>query len=259
MVSHELRTPLTSIKGSAATARSAAVPLDPAETWPESRPAPCSVAPEPTDVADVIYGARDAFLSSGYRNSVEVSVAPNLRRIPLDRQRVSQVLYNLFSNASKYSREWSTIRVTASLRGPARDRMRHRRGARHLRRAIAPTVQQVFADRLRHQSRDRGGRPRSGDLPRHRGSARGPHLGREQRRRPRRPLHIYAAHRRLDDRTVHGSRHREHSGRVGLVGAHSRHRRRPAGPALRAEHSFGGRLLSGGHQRSERVGPFGRD
>ena len=32
MVSHELRTPLTSIKGSAATARSASVPLDPAET-----------------------------------------------------------------------------------------------------------------------------------------------------------------------------------------------------------------------------------
>ena len=33
----------------------------------------------------------------------------------MDRQRVSQVLYNLFSNASKYSREWSAIRVTASI------------------------------------------------------------------------------------------------------------------------------------------------
>ena len=141
MVSHELRTPLTSIKGSAATARSASVPLDPAETRQFFRiieeqadhmrdlinnlldlarieAGTLSVAPEPTDVADVIHGARDAFLSSGYRNSVAVSVEPDLPRIPLDRQRASQVLYNLFSNASKYSREWSAIRVTASLQDP---------------------------------------------------------------------------------------------------------------------------------------------
>ncbi len=138
MVSHELRTPLTSIKGSAATARHAAVPMDPAETRQFFRiieeqadhmrdlinnlldlarieAGTLSVAPEPTDIADVIHGARDAFLSSGYRNSIEVVVAPDLPRIPVDRQRVSQVLYNLFSNASKYSRQWSTVRVTASL------------------------------------------------------------------------------------------------------------------------------------------------
>ena len=138
MVSHELRTPLTSIKGSAATARSASVPLDPAETRQFFRiieeqadhmrdlinnlldlarieAGTLSVAPESTDIGSVIHGARDAFLSSGYRNSVEVSVAPGLPRIPMDRQRVSQVLYNLFSNASKYSREWSAIRVTASI------------------------------------------------------------------------------------------------------------------------------------------------
>jgi len=138
MVSHELRTPLTSIKGSAATARSASVPLDPAETRQFFRiieeqadhmrdrinnlldlarieAGTLSVSPEPTDIGSVIHRARDAFLSSGYRNSVEVSVAPGLPRIPLDRRRVSQVLYNLFSNASKYSRDWSAISVTASL------------------------------------------------------------------------------------------------------------------------------------------------
>ena len=136
MVSHELRTPLTSIKGSAATARSASYPLDPAETRQFFRiieeqadhmrdlinnlldlarieAGTLSVAPEPTDLADVVDQARNAFLSGGYRNSVEVSIAPDLPRIPVDRQRVGQVLYNLFSNASKYSREWSTIRVSA--------------------------------------------------------------------------------------------------------------------------------------------------
>ena len=138
MVSHELRTPLTSIKGSAATARSASYPLDPAETRQFFRiieeqadhmrdlinnlldvarieAGTLSVAPEPTDLANVIDQARNAFLSGGYRNSVEVSVAPDLPRMPVDRQRVGQVLFNLLSNASKYSREWSTIRVTASM------------------------------------------------------------------------------------------------------------------------------------------------
>ena len=138
MVSHELRTPLTSIKGSAATARSATYPLDPAETRQFFRiieeqadhmrdlinnlldlarieAGTLSIAPEPTEIADVIEQARNAFLSGGYRNSVEVFVAPDIPRIPADSQRVGQVLYNLFSNASKYSREWSTIRVSASL------------------------------------------------------------------------------------------------------------------------------------------------
>ena len=138
MVSHELRTPLTSIKGSAATARSAGYPLDPAETGQFFRiieeqadhmrdlinnlldlarieAGTLSVSPEATDLAEVIDQARNAFLSGGYRNSIEVSVAADLPRIPVDRQRVGQVLYNLFSNASKYSREWSTIRVNATL------------------------------------------------------------------------------------------------------------------------------------------------
>ena len=136
MVSHELRTPLTSIKGSATTVLGASTPLDPAETRQFFRiideqadhmrdlinnlldltrieAGTLSVAPEPTDVAAVIDQARNAFMSSGARISIEVGLIPDQSRIWADRQRIVQVLYNLFSNASKYSPESSTIRVDA--------------------------------------------------------------------------------------------------------------------------------------------------
>ena len=140
MVSHELRTPLTSIKGSAATVRDSSFTLDPAETRQFFRiieeqadhmrdlinnlldltrieTGTLSVSLDPTDLATVIDQARNAFLSAGYRNSIEVDLMPDLPRVGADRQRIVQVLYNLFSNASKYSREWSTIRVGVSMDG----------------------------------------------------------------------------------------------------------------------------------------------
>ncbi len=136
MVSHELRTPLASIKGSAATVLGTSSPLDPAETRQFVRiieeqadhmrglinnlldltgieTGTLSVVPEPADLWDVIDQARNTFLNAGYRNTIEVHIARDLPRVDVDRQRLVQVLHNLFANASQYSREWSVIAVEA--------------------------------------------------------------------------------------------------------------------------------------------------
>ena len=138
MVSHELRTPLTTIKGSAATVLGASSALNTTEMHQFFRiiddqadhmrglindlldvtrieAGTLSVASEPTDLAALVDEARGAFLRSGARSNVEVDMAPDLPRISADRQRLAQVLNNLFSNASKYSPDWSTIRVSASV------------------------------------------------------------------------------------------------------------------------------------------------
>ena len=136
MVSHELRAPLTSIKGSAATVLNASPDLDAAEMREFFRiiddqadhmrgliadlldagridTGTLSVAPEPTDVAD-LEQARNTFLSGGGRHTVLIDLPPGLPRVLADRRRIVQVLHNLFSNASRHSPKSLPIRVAAA-------------------------------------------------------------------------------------------------------------------------------------------------
>ena len=139
MVSHELRSPLTSIKGSAATLLDDTANLNPAEVNQFHRiindqadrmrrmitdlldvahieTGTLSVSPEPSGVADLIDQAKTSFVSRGGGNDLQIDLPPDLPPVMADRQRVTQVFTNLLSNASRYSRESSTIKVSAELR-----------------------------------------------------------------------------------------------------------------------------------------------
>ena len=140
MVGQELRTPLAAIKGSAATALSASSSLDRTEMryflraideqadrmrrlisdlldTSQIEVGALSVTPEPTSLEDLVEGARRAFLRGGTTNIIETDLPPDLPRVEVDRQRMTQVLNNLFVNASRNSPDQSVIRVSASSDG----------------------------------------------------------------------------------------------------------------------------------------------
>ena len=140
MVSHELRAPLTSIKGSAATVLESSADLDPAVVRQFFRiigdqanhmndlvsdlldvagieTGTLAVSPEPAEVAALVDRARNAFGSSGGRNSLTIDLEPDLPLVLADRRRVVQVLGNLLSNAARHSPEGSVIRVSVVREG----------------------------------------------------------------------------------------------------------------------------------------------
>ena len=130
MVSHELRTSLPSFRGSANTLLDEESSLDPAEMRQflriiveqsehlrglinnlldvariETDTLPVSL--EPSDVASLVDEARNTFLRTRGRNSLDIDLAPELPLVLADRQRVVQVLDNLLSNAARHSGESS--------------------------------------------------------------------------------------------------------------------------------------------------------
>ena len=136
IVSHELRTPLAAIKGSTTTVLGASPALDRAELDQFFRiideqadhmrglisdlldvgridAGTVSVAPEPATVAVVVDQAKNAFLSGGSAHTIVIDLPQDLPRMLADRQRIVQVLNNLFSNAARHSPESSPIRVVA--------------------------------------------------------------------------------------------------------------------------------------------------
>lgn len=136
MVSHELRAPLTSIKGSAVTLMESISRLDPAEMREFYRiileqanhmhvlisdlldagridAGTLSVAPEPSDVSILVDRARSTFQSSN-RHSVQIDLPHGLPPVMVDRQRIEQVMNNLYSNAARHSDESSPIRVSVT-------------------------------------------------------------------------------------------------------------------------------------------------
>ena len=138
MVSHELRAPLASIRGSATTVLDASVELDAAELRQFMRiivdetdtmrdligdlldvarieTGTLPVNPEPAGVAMLVDRARNTFLSSGGRNSLDIDLAPDLPLVMADARRIVQVIVNLLSNAARHSPEETAIRVTAAL------------------------------------------------------------------------------------------------------------------------------------------------
>ena len=137
LVSHELRTPLAAIMGSIGTLLDTSQTLDPAELREFLRVideqakhmrgligdlldagrievGTLSVAPEPSEMAELLEQARNTFLGGGGRHCIVIDLPASLPRVMADRRRIVQVLTNLLANAARHAPESSPIRIAAA-------------------------------------------------------------------------------------------------------------------------------------------------
>ena len=215
MVSHELQTPLASIRGSAATLLDDEPDLDPAEMRQFHRiiereasrmrglisdlldvarieTGTLPVAPGPAEVAVLVDEARNAFLSAGGGNQLLIDLPQDLPWVMADRRRIVQVLGNLLSNAAAALAGVVLHPGGRGAGGHSRRGLRHRRGPGRVGRAPAPPVPEVLPERRRGPgARSWGVGAGPGHLQGDRGGARGPHLGRERRRRSGGAVHLH--------------------------------------------------------------------
>jgi DNA-binding response OmpR family regulator/signal transduction histidine kinase len=161
MVSHELRTPLAAIKGSTTTVLDPAQRFGPTETRQFFRiideqadrmsaligdlldagridAGTLSVAPEPSELGELVEQARTAFLSGDSRHTVLIDLPADLPRVMADRGRIVQVLNNLLTNAARHSPETAPIRVSAA------------RDDTHVAVAVADEGRGIAPERLPH-------------------------------------------------------------------------------------------------------------
>ena len=140
MVSHELRTPLAAIKGSTTTVLGTAQSFARAETRQFFRiideqadrmsvligdlldagridAGTLSVAPEPSELGELVEQARTAFLSGDSGHTVLIDLPADLPRVMTDRGRIVQVLNNLLGNAARHSPDTAPIRIAAARDG----------------------------------------------------------------------------------------------------------------------------------------------
>ena len=136
MVSHELRAPLAAIKGSAATVLGRGRTYGAAEIEQFFRiieqqadrmdgligdlldagrieAGALTVAPEPSELAELADRARATFVSGGGRHRITIDLPPDLPRVMADRERILQVLNNLLGNAARHSPVSTPIRIEA--------------------------------------------------------------------------------------------------------------------------------------------------
>ena len=141
VVGSELRNPLTTIKGAVATVLNSPPSIDPLYTRQyfdiidqqvdhmntlisnisdisriETGMFPLNATL--VDLVALIDEAKSTFLSRGGRNVIKLDIAQPLPQVTADRQRITQLLLNLFQNASRHSSDWSAIIVKASLDEP---------------------------------------------------------------------------------------------------------------------------------------------